>query len=846
MWRERLRYRRSLTRSRKLVKFARLAFFGVIGFVIFLFFVLPLLAFNLPSPDKIVRTQGFSTKITDRNGTLLYDVYANQNRTPVAIADAPIYLRQATISIEDKNFYKHQGFDPFGMLRGFLRIFTAGRAEGGSTITQQLVKNVFFSNERNIVRKIKEFVMAIQIERKYTKDQILQMYLNEVPYGGTAWGVGAASEIYFGKDVKDLDLVESAILAGLPQSPSAYSPYSSTPKAYIQRTKDVLRRMQEEGYITKAVETSAVEALPNVSFQPRGSTFKAPHFVQYVQHILENTYGQAAVEQGGLTVTTTLDLSLQETAQQIVSEEIAKVEKQHITNGAAIVINPETGEILAMVGSKNFSAADYDGQVNVTTSLRQPGSSFKPFTYVTAFKKGYSPATLLMDVPTTFPGGVGQPDYKPVNYDGKHVGPIQVRYALGNSRNVPAVKMLAMVGIKDVLVTATDMGLTTLPPTAETLKRVGLSLTLGGGEVRLIDMADAFSAFVNKGYRVDPVAILKVTDVKGNVLQENRPKKGQRVLTEEQAFLISSILSDNEARKEVFGSNSLLNVADVMVKTGTTNDKKDNWTIGGNDNAMVGVWVGNNDNSQMLNVASGVSGASPIWRKIISAALKGKPAVKFEVPGGINQISVDAVSGYGAHDGFPSRNEYFIKGTEPALTDPIHVLLKICKSQGKLATPGDMAGGNYDNKEFFRFTESDPTAGGGVNKWQEAINIWLSGQSDPRYHPPSDYCGTINPLSISFTSPHDQEANLPPTFTVTFTANSNSAITQVDLQVDGKTICSFNSGANNYSCEVKESLSKGNHSLRASAMDSANNTLDSTITVAVGGPISTPTPSPAP
>ena len=846
MWRERLRYRKSLTRSRKLVKYAKFAFFGVIGFVVFLFFVLPLLAFNLPSPDKIVRTQGFSTKITDRNGTLLYDVYANQNRTPVAIADAPIYLRQATISIEDKNFYKHQGFDPFGMLRGFLKIFTSGRAEGGSTITQQLVKNVFFSNERNIVRKIKEFVMAIQIERKYTKDQILQMYLNEVPYGGTSWGVGAASEIYFGKDVKDLDLVESAILAGLPQSPSAYSPYSSTPKAYIQRTKDVLRRMQEEGYITKAVETSAVEALPNVSFQPRGSTFKAPHFVQYVQSILESRYGQAAVEQGGLTVTTTLDLSLQETAQQIVSEEIAKVEKQHITNGAAIVINPETGEILAMVGSKNFAATDYDGQVNVTTSLRQPGSSFKPFTYVTAFKKGYSPATLLMDVPTTFPGGAGQPDYNPVNYDGKYVGPIQVRYALGNSRNVPAVKMLAMVGIKDVLVTATDMGLTTLPPTTETLRRVGLSLTLGGGEVRLIDMADAFSAFVNKGYRVDPVAILKVTDIKGNVLEENSPKKGQKVLTEEQAFLISSILSDNEARKEVFGSNSLLNVADVMAKTGTTNDKKDNWTIGGNGNAMVGVWVGNNDNSQMLNVASGVSGASPIWRKIISAALKGKPAVKFEVPGGINQISVDAVSGYGAHDGFSARNEYFIKGTEPALADPTHVLLKICKSQGKLATPGDIAGGNYDNKEFFRFTENDPTSGGGANKWQQAINTWLSGQSDPRYHPPADYCGTINPLSISFTSPHDQDGNLPSKFTVTFTANSSSAITQVDLQVDGKTICTFNNGANNYSCEIIDSLTNGNHTLRASAMDSANNTLDSTITVAVGGPISTPTPSPTP
>ncbi len=852
MWRDRRQYRQSLTRSRKLVKFAKIGFFGVVGFFIFLFFVLPLLSFGLPSPDKIVRTQGFSTKILDRSGELLYDVYANQNRTPIVITDVPAYLKQATISIEDKNFYKHQGFDPIGILRGFLKVFTQGRAEGGSTLTQQLVKNVLLTNDRTILRKIKEFVLAVQIEKKYSKDQILQMYLNEVPYGGTAWGVGAAAQIYFGKSVKDLDLIESAVLAGLPQSPSAYSPYSTTPKAYVQRTKDVLRRMEEDGYITKSQETSAVASLPNVQFQPRGSTFKAPHFVQYVQNILEKAYGQASVEQGGLTVITTLDLKLQDLAQAAVTEEIAKVEKQHITNGAAIVIAPETGEILAMVGSKNFGASDYDGQVNVTTSLRQPGSSFKPFTYVTAFKKGFSPATLLMDVPTTFPGGVGQPDYNPVNYDGKYVGPIQVRYALANSRNVPAVKMLAMIGIKDVLQTATDMGLTTLPPTADTLKRVGLSLTLGGGEVRLIDMAGAFSAFVNKGYKVEPLAILKVTDINGKVLEDNRPVKGNKVLSEEQAFLINSILSDNNARKDVFGLNSLLNVPDVMVKTGTTNDKRDNWTIGGNDNAMVGVWVGNNDNSQMFNVASGVSGASPIWRRIISAALKGKPVVKFEVPAGITQISVDAVSGYGAHDGFLARNEYFIKGTEPTLPDPIHVLLKVCKTDGKLATPADIAGNSFDYKEYFQFKEEDPTkALGGTNKWQEGILNWLNGQSDSKYHPPTDYCGTSNPLSVDITSPHDQESNLASTFTVSFTAYSSSAITQADLQVDGKTpLCTFNNGANKYNCDIKEALSAGNHTLKANAMDAANHTSERTITIAVGGPIVTPSssisPSPAP
>ncbi len=840
-----MRYRQNLTRSRNLVRIAKYVFLGVVLLFVFLFVALPIFSLSLPSPDKIVRQTGFSTQILDRNGQVLYDVYANQNRQPEVLADIPLYLRQATISIEDKNFYTHSGFDPVGITRGFLRIFTSGRAQGGSTLTQQLVKNSLLTNDRTIIRKIKEFVLAVEIEKKYTKDQILQMYLNEVPYGGTAWGVGAAAQTYFGKDVKDLDLIESAILAGMPQAPSSYSPYSSTPKAYITRTKEVLRRMREDGYITSDQEKSVDTALPDVSFRPRGAGFKAPHFVQYVQRILESRYGQAAVEQGGLKVTTTLDLDLQEKAQQIVTDEIAKVEKQHITNGAAIVINPETGEIMSMVGSKNFGATDYDGQVNVTTSLRQPGSSFKPFTYVTAFKKGYTASTMIMDVPTTFPGGVGQPDYNPVNYDGKFVGPIQIRYALGNSRNVPAVKTLAMVGIKDVLTTATDMGLTTLPPTAETLKRVGLSLTLGGGEVRLIDMAGAYSAFVNKGYRVDPVAILKVTDVNGKVLEDNHFQKGKKVLTEEQAYLINSILSDNASRKDTFGVNSLLNIANVMVKTGTTNDKRDNWTIGGNDNAMVGVWVGNNDNSQMLNVASGVSGASPIWRQILTQALKGKPPVTFDKPDNVSQMDVDTISGFPSHDGFTSRSEFFIKGTEPSPPDPIHVMLKVCKSDGKLATPSDIASNNYDSKEYFQFKEEDPTAAAGSpNKWQEGILNWVNGQSDWRYHPPMDYCGTSNPLSVDFTYPHDQDSDLPGTFAVTFTANSNSEITQANLQVNGVIKCAFNNGANNYKCDLS-GLANNIYTLKAEAIDSQNHKSEKVITIGVGMSAA-PTPSPSP
>ena len=838
MWRDRVRRSQRVVKSKKLVSLAKLIFIGAIGILLISFLVLPILALNLPSPEKVVRHEGYATQILDRNGETLYDIYVNQRRDPVELSAVPLYLRQATIAIEDKNFYKHQGFDILGIFRGFTRVFTRGYAQGGSTLTQQLVKNVLLSSERSLIRKVKEFVLAIQIEKKYSKDQILQMYLNEAPYGGTAWGVEAASEVYFGKKVTDLDLVESAILAGFPQSPSYYSPYSADPKAYIKRTAQVLRRMREDGYITSDQEKEVNAQAAGIAFQSKGASFKAPHFVQYVQKILEARYGENVVEQGGLKVTTTLDLELQDKAQEAVAEEIAKVEAQGITNGAAIVLDPQTGEILAMVGSKNFNDPNYDGQVNVSTSLRQPGSAFKPFTYVTALMKGYTASTLLLDVETVFPGGANLPDYKPVNYDGKYRGPMQVRYALGNSINLAAVKMLAKVGVKNVLETAHNMGITTLAPTQETLNRVGLSLTLGGGEVRLIDLTVAYAPFMNKGFRVDPVAILKVEDVNGKVLEEAKPKSppagGKRVLTEEQAFLIANILSDNSARQEIFGVNSLLNITGktLAVKTGTTNDKRDNWTVGGNSQALVGVWVGNNDNSPMLNVASGVSGASPIWRRVILAALADKPNVGFDIPAGIVSAAVDVVSGYRAHDGFPSRQEYFIKGTEPG-TDPVHVKLKVCKSEGKLATPSDVASGNYEEKEFFVFKEEDPPG----------ILNWLSSQSDSRYHPPTDYCGTANPVNVEFVTPADQASNLENSFKVKFKADSTADIVKAELEIDGVKKADFTSPP----FEYQANLSDGVHTLKAKARDSAGHESDRTITVGVKGPWNpTPVPTPSP
>jgi 1A family penicillin-binding protein len=839
----------SVTRSKRIAKLSKIGFIGVIGFFVVLILLFPIFAFTLPSPEEIVRREGFSTKILDRNDKVLYDIFEDKKRSPVELEDIPEYLKQAVISIEDKNFYEHEGIDPFGMLRGFSRVFTRGYAQGGSTLTQQLVKLALLTPERTITRKIKEFILTVQIERKYSKDEILQMYLNEVPFGGTVWGVETAAQTYFGKKVIDLNLVESAILAGIPQRPSVYSPYSSTPDAYIERSKAVLRRMREDGYIEKEQEEAAVEMLGDVEFEEQGASFKAPHFVQYVQKVLEERYGENIIELGGLTVTTTLDIDLQEEAQEIVADEIADVEYLDITNGAAVVMNPETGEILAMVGSKNFSDPDYDGQVNVTLSLRQPGSAIKPITYAAALKEGYTASTLLMDVPTEFPGGANNPPYKPVNYDGEYRGPIQVRYALGNSINVAAVKMLALTGISNVLETAYNLGLTSLEPTRETLNRVGLSLTLGGGEIRLLELTTAYSAFMNEGYNVEPTAILKVVDSKGKVLEDVKPKKKKRVLSEEEAFIISDILSDNGAREMVFGTNSLLNIPgrQIAVKTGTTNDKRDNWTIGGNSQAVVGVWVGNNDNSPMKQVASGVTGASPIWRSILHEALSGKPNITFKQPSKIVSAQVDSLSGFSAHDGFSERSEYFVRGTEPG-EDMIHVKLKICKRDGRLATPSDIARNDYEEKEYFVIKVDDPTVGSDdPNKWQEGVDAWIAQQGDDRYKPPNDYCGTENPVNVEFVNPKDHDSNLQNKFNVRATADSTEEIVEMELYVDDSSIITFSKPPYSYDVD----LVNGVHKIKARAKDSRGNQSDREITVGVGvewnyAPSPTPTPTETP
>ncbi|MBF8249666.1 MAG: family penicillin-binding protein [Candidatus Levybacteria bacterium] len=771
--RRRLRYSSNIILYSKIAKFA---LFGLIGLFAIAFIMFVWFSRDLPTPGKLSASNfSQSTKIFDRNGILLYDIYKTENRTYITLEQIPKLLQEATIAIEDKDFYHNQGFSITGYLRAFRNaILTRGIAGGGSTLTQQLVKNTLLTSEQTITRKIKEFILAIQVDRRYAKSQILELYFNATPYGGTTVGVEAAAERYFGKKAKELDLTESVILAGLPQRPSYFSPYGQNPKAYVDRGKEVLRRMQEDGYITKKQELDTIKKLPNIEFIKETHAIKAPHFSFYVKDLLIKQFGENVVEQGGLQVTTTLDYKLQAKAEEIVKEEVDNAKSLKVGNGASVSLDPKSGEILAMVGSRDFfeepdkktSASLRGGQFNVITqSFRQPGSSIKPITYATALEKGYTAASLIMDSPTAFPGGGEEKDYIPKNYDGKFHGPLQLRFALGSSINLPAVKLLALVGIKNMLDTAYDMGISTFAPTDDNVNRFGLSLTLGGGEVKPLELAAAYTAFANQGFKSDPIAILKIADPKGKVLFEQKEVSKKRVLSPEVAFIISHMLLDNNARLITFGVNSYLNVAGhtIAVKTGTTDDKRDNWTIGWTPSVLVATWVGNNDNSPMGNVASGVTGATPIWRRIILEALKSKPSEDFVKPDNVIAITIDSLGGGLPVDGQPTRSEYFIKGTEPQGPSPIYKTIKVSKADGnKIASQSEIDHNEYDTKKFIVFREDDPTAGGGPNRWQEGIDQWIADnhKDDSQYHPPTE---TSTRVISDTPSPTDTPTPMPTT-----------------------------------------------------------------------------------
>ena len=649
---------------------------------------------DLPS-SQAISTIAPSTKIYDRKGRLLYEImdpHAGKH-TPLPLDQIPLYLRQATVATEDAGFYTNPGVDFRAILRAIITNLRGGEViSGGSTITQQLARNLLLSprerRERTLTRKLRESILAWRLARTYSKDEILALYLNEIYYGNMAYGVEAAAQAYFGKSVAELDLAECALLAGLPQAPATYNPLEN-PKAAKERQAVVLDLMVKSGYIS--AEEARLAKEERLHFAAVPFPIRAPHFVMYVRGILEREFGLERLYRGGLRVYTTLDLDMQETARRIVRRHLSALAERrpdpHVTSAALVALDPTTGEILAMLGSPDYFDPRIDGAVNACLAHRQPGSSIKPITYAVAFDpardRPYTPATMVVDVRTAFVTKEGEP-YVPMNYDLTFHGPVLLREALASSYNLVAVKVLDHVGLDNMIALARRLGITTF----DDVERFGLALTLGGGEVRLLELTAAYAAFANGGFKVEPVAILRVEDSQGRTLKEYRPRHGERVLDERVAYLITEILSDDAARAPAFGEGSVLKLSrPAAVKTGTTTDWRDNWTVGYTPDLVVGVWAGNPDNSPMRDV-SGVTGAAPIWHDFMEEVLKGRPVRSFVEPEGMVHVEVCALSGKLPNPYCPHRRrEVFIAGTEPKEMCTMHQLLRLDAATGQLATP---------------------------------------------------------------------------------------------------------------------------------------------------------------
>ncbi len=653
------------------------------------------IASGLPSVSDLQQraSQFETTRILDRNGDVLYEILDPQagRRTYIPLNEISPNLVAATIATEDKDFYSHGGFDPLAIVRAFWQNITSGETvSGASTITQQLARALLFSPEergqRTYLRKVREAILATEIERRYSKDTILELYLNEIYFGNLAYGVEAASETYFNKSASQLTLGEAAFLAGLPQAPSVYDIYTNrdiTLVRYQGVVMGMLALSMERHciYVSNSPQTvcvdgtaaaNAIQEIQNQTFNLPTVNMRYPHWVQYIRAQLESRFDPQTIYRSGFTVDTTLDPVLQDAAQQDVTTQVNALADKHVTDGALVAIKPSTGEILAMVGSPDFNNDANAGQINMAVSpTRQPGSSIKPFTYLAAFEKGWTPATLIWDVPSEFPpSGLPNdpnPKYIPTNFDHNFHGPLTVRQALANSYNIPAVKTLQFVGVygdNGLIAMTKRLGLTSL-----TRNDYGLSLTLGGGEVSLLEMTGGYDVIANGGVRVPPVAILKIEDYKGNVVYEYQPPSGERVLRPEHAFLMSSILSDTSARVPTYGTNSVLNLPfQAAVKTGTSNDSRDNWTLGFTPDLAVGVWVGNADYTPMVNT-TGVTGAGPIWADFMTSAINhltnGNPE-PFTIPNGIEQHSICTVSGTQPSKWCPNqREEYFVADQPP-------------------------------------------------------------------------------------------------------------------------------------------------------------------------------------
>ncbi len=580
-----------------------------------------------------------STKIYDRTGQiLLYDLHQDVRRTVVPFDEISRHIKNATVAIEDDQFYRHYGVDPKAIIRAVVVNLGQGDllgGQGGSTLTQQVIKNSVLQREKTLTRKVKEWILALKLERVMEKDQILSIYLNESPYGGTIYGVEEAAQAFFGKKSSDVSIAEAAYIAALPQAPTYLSPYGNNKDDLDTRQKIVLSRMRDQGFLTTEEYDAAL--LEEVTFQPQAVTgIRAPHFVMYVRDQIVQKYGEEAITERGLRVITTLDWDLQKAAEEIVAKHALKnIERFKANNAALVAVDPKTGDLLTMVGSRDYFSDDIDGNFNVALAERQPGSSIKPFIYATAFTKGYLPDTVVFDVRTQFsplcpPDSISSesPCYSPNNYNNKFLGPINLRNALAQSLNIPAVKTLYLAGVKDTLKLAADMGITSLNDP----DRYGLTLVLGGGEVKLIDLTYAYGVFANEGVRATPRAILRVEDTRGTIIDEY-PIASERVIDQNVTRMISDVLSDNVARTPLWGANSAVNFPNrsVASKTGSTNNLRDAWLMGYAPNIAVGTWVGNNDNSPMGGGLSGLI-VTPMWREFMDVALAKLPEESFEKP----------------------------------------------------------------------------------------------------------------------------------------------------------------------------------------------------------------------
>jgi penicillin-binding protein 1C len=761
---------------------------GVGSFLVYQYYTI---AATLPDVNSLRQNaaQFETTRILDRNGNVLYEILdpTAGRRTYVGLDKVSPYVVAATVATEDKEFYSHPGYDLMAIFRAFWQNYRSGETvSGASTITQQLARALLFSpeerGERSYQRKVREAILAAEVTRRYSKDEILELYLNEIYYGNLAYGIEAAAETYFGTSADKLTLSQAAFLAGLPQAPSVYDVYSNR-EVTLHRQEQVLFLMyqasQEQGciYVSNSPQRVCVDALSvatasselqDYTFRPAAVPMRYPHWVNYIRGLLETQFDPQTIYRSGFSVYTTLDPGLQDVAEEIVASQIQSLADRHATDGALVAIRPGTGEILAMVGSADFYNEEIDGQVNMAVSPRQPGSSIKPLTYLAAFEKGWTPATLIWDVPSEFPPSGNpndpRPPYKPVNYDERFHGPVTVRTALANSYNVPAVKTLQYIGIYDDPETSTEEGLVALARRLgiTTLNRddYGLSLTLGGGEVPLLEMTGAFGVFANGGRRIPPVAITKILDLNGNVVYQYRPPSGDLVVRPEHAYLISSILSDNEARTPAFGPNSVLNLPfQAAAKTGTTNDFRDNWTVGYTPDIAVGVWVGNADFSPMKNV-SGLTGAAPIWADFMKVAIQqltgGNPS-SFVRPAGVSERVICTISGTEPSQWCPNQRSEYFAADQPPLPKGEDLWKKVVVDTwtGLISSPScddytdEKLTLNVSDSWAIKWIKKDSQG----EKWAEEI-----GFSDPVFFTPSRECNSNDAHpNLAINSPRDGE-----------------------------------------------------------------------------------------